>query len=110
MSWLSSRRWVANECLKVWQVAGLGKAGGAHCVLYGPLKHGFVEMMAAPLAGNPVHVDAGRREDPLPAPLAAGVCVLARKGSGQFDPAGAPPEIGLVLRATRARGGQPVRP
>ena len=38
MSWLSSRRWVAKECRKVWQAAGLARP-------------------AAPLAAHPVLVD-----------------------------------------------------
>jgi hypothetical protein len=44
---------------------------------------------------------------PAATPLAAGVRVLAREGAGQLDPAGAAPEVGLVLFADAPEvGGQ----
>src|SRR5712691_2031511 len=99
MSWLSSSK-VGGEGVTEGVAGGrLGNAGRADRVLHGPLENGFVEMVAAPLAGEPVHVDARRREDPLPAPLTARVRVLARERSRQLDPAGALPEVGLVLLA-----------
>lgn len=68
----------------MWHVAGFGM-------------HRFVEVVAAALAGHPVHIEARGREDPLPAPLPAGMRVLPLQGSRKFDPAGALPEVGLVL-------------
>src|SRR5439155_16843890 len=65
-------------------VAGrrLREAGGADRFLDGPLENGFVEMMTAPLASEAVHIEARGREDPLPAPVAAGVGILARQRIG----------------------------
>ena len=88
----------------------LGNAGRANRVLYSPLEHRFVEMVAAPLASKPVDVGASRREDPVPAPLAAGVRVLAREGAGQFDPTGFVPQVSLVLLAHPLDVGRPVPP
>jgi hypothetical protein len=41
-----------------------------------------VEMMAATLAGEPVHVEPCGGEDPLPRPFAPGMRVLPQEGSG----------------------------
>ena len=56
-----------------------------------------MEVVAAALAGRGVGVDAARREDPLPGPLAVGVRELAGEGIGERDVAGATLEIGQVL-------------
>ena len=61
------------------------------------LKHGLVKMMAPSLARGAVDVEAGCREDPLPWPFVAGVWVLACEGPGQFDPAGAASQVGIML-------------
>jgi len=59
-----------------------------------------MQVMAATLAGQPVHVDAGGWEDPLPSPLPARVGILAREGPRQLNPTGALSQIGLVLLAS----------
>jgi len=58
-------------------------------------------MMAAALAGRPVDVDACRRKDPLPEPLAPGVRVLRGERPRQFDPASSRLEVELMLTADR---------
>jgi hypothetical protein len=66
-----------------------------------------VEVVAAPLAGHGLYVETRGREDPLPAPFAAGVRVPAQERAGQFDPTGAVAEVGLVLLASAFQvGGQ----
>jgi hypothetical protein len=60
----------------------LGNARGADGVLHRALENGFVEMMAATLAGEPVHVEPCGGEDPLPRPFAPGMRVLPQEGSG----------------------------
>jgi hypothetical protein len=82
MSWLSSSRWVAKEWPEGMARGGLGDAGGTDRVLHGALENGFVEMVAATLAGNVVHVESRGREDPLPRPFTPSVWVLAEEGSG----------------------------
>ena len=56
-----------------------------------------MEVVAAALARGRVGVDARRREDPLPGPLAAGVRVLPGEGAGEGHVAGAALEVGEVL-------------
>jgi hypothetical protein len=61
---------------------GLGETGGADRVLHGALEDRFVEMVAATLAGEPVHVQPRGREDSLPRPFAPGARVLPEEGAG----------------------------
>jgi hypothetical protein len=61
------------------------------------LEHRLVQVVAAPLAGLTLHVEAGGGEYPLPGPLAAGVGVLARQRARQLDPARATPQVLVVL-------------
>src|SRR2546425_9134725 len=68
-----------------------------HRLLHSALKHGFVQVMPAALARLPVDVDTRGRKHPLPRPLAAGVRVLSGQRPRELHPAGAVPEIGLVL-------------
>lgn len=88
----------------------LGDPGGTDRILHRPLEHGFVEVVAAPLAGHGLYVETRGGEDPLPAPFAPGVRVLAQERAGQFDPAGAVAEVGLVLLASAFKGGRSGRP
>ena len=83
------------------RVAGgpLGDTGGQHSVLHGTLEDRFMQVMAATLAGHLVHVGARGWEDPLPSPLTTRVGILAREGPRQLNPAGALPQISLVLLA-----------
>ena len=60
----------------------LGDAGMPDRVSDRPLKDGLMEVVTAVLAGCPIDVDSGGREDPLPRPFAAGVRVLAGEGPG----------------------------
>ena len=60
----------------------LGDAGMPDRVSDRSLKDGLMEVVTAVLAGRPLDVDSGGREDPLPRPFAAGVGVLAGEGSG----------------------------
>src|SRR6266851_4134429 len=64
-------------------VAGgaLGDALTAYRLLHRALQHGFVQVVAAALAGLAVQVRTGGGEDPLPDPLATGVGVFAAEGS-----------------------------
>ena len=55
--------------------------------------------MAAPLAGEAIHIVSGRREHPLPAELASGVRILSRERVGQGDPAGAGLDVHAMLPA-----------
>src|SRR5438552_19180753 len=43
-------------------------------------------MMSAPLAGEPLHVHAGRREDPLPHPLSPRIRVFPTQRCRKLDP------------------------
>src|SRR5438105_14770740 len=79
----------------------LEAAGLAQGALDGTLDDGLVQVMAAALAGESLHVVAGRREHPLPAELASGVRVLPRQRVGHGDPAGAGLEVPAVLPAYR---------
>src|SRR5439155_22186816 len=79
----------------------LEDAGLAQRALDGTLDDGLVQVMAAALAGESLHVVAGRREHPLPAELASGVRVLPRQRVGHGDPAGAGLEVHAVLPAYR---------
>ena len=75
----------------------LGNARGTDGVLHRALENGFVEMVAAALPGETIHVESRGGEDSLPRPFPTGVRVLPQEGSGQLDPAGTAPEVGLVL-------------
>ena len=90
---------MAKEWRKVWQVARLGMPLLRTACSDRALQHGFVQVVAAALAGLAVQIGAGGGEDPLPEPLAAGAGVLAGEGPGQLDPARAGAEVGLVLVA-----------
>jgi hypothetical protein len=87
-----------NECRKVWHVAGLAMSALRTASLTARWRTDSC-VVAAPLAGQVVHVDARRREDPLPPPLAAGVRILARQRPGQLDPARAMAKIDRVRPA-----------
>src|SRR5206468_7829144 len=78
----------------------LGNARGTDGVLHGALANGFVEMMAATLAGETVHVEPCGWKDPLPRPFAPGMRILPQEGSGSLDPAGPATEIGLCWART----------
>src|SRR5207245_11738179 len=77
----------------------LEDAGLAQRALDGTLDDRFVQVMAAPLAGEAIHVVSGRREHPLAADLASGARGLARERGGPGDPAGAGLDIHASLRA-----------
>src|SRR5438445_10715817 len=79
----------------------LDDTGLAQRALDGTLDDGVVQVMAAPLAGEVLHVVAGRREHPLPAELAAGVGILPRQRVGHGDPAGAGLDVPAMLPAYR---------
>src|SRR5882762_7068820 len=79
----------------------LNDAGLAQRALDGTLDDGLVQVMAAALAGEAVHVVSGRREHPLPAELASGVRVFPRQRVGHGDPAGAGLEVHAMLPAYR---------
>src|SRR5690606_11346643 len=64
----------------------LRDAGGEDRAADGALQDGLVEVMAAELAGDAIAVEAGRGEDPLPGPIAAGGGELSRQGVGELDP------------------------
>jgi hypothetical protein len=85
----------------------LDDPGGTDGNLHRPLEHGFVDVVAAPLAGHGLYVETRGGEDPLQTPFAAGVRVLAQERAGQFDPTGAVAGVGLVLLASAFQvGGQ----
>src|SRR5437667_228403 len=67
----------------------LEDAGLAQRALDGTLDDGLVQVMAAALAGESLHVVAARREHPLPPELAAGAWVLPRQPVGPGAPASA---------------------
>src|SRR5438034_11848750 len=77
----------------------LGDAGLAQRALDGALNDGFVQVMAAPLAGEAIHIVSDRREHPLPAERASGVRILSRERVGQGDPAGAGLDVHAMLPA-----------
>ncbi len=62
----------------------------------GPLNHGFMEVVTAPLASQTVYIGPGRSKDPLPFPLAAGRRGLGCQSSGQRNVAVTAGEILLV--------------
>lgn len=74
-----------------------GNPGPTDGILDGPLEHGLMEVVPAPLAGHLVHVDPCGWEDPLPGPLPARVRVLPHQSPREFHPAGTALEILLVL-------------
>src|SRR5437762_13723874 len=61
----------------------LGDAGLAQRALDGALNDGFVQVMAAPLAGEAIHIVSGRREHPLPAELASAFGYFRASASGR---------------------------
>jgi hypothetical protein len=61
------------------------------------LDHGLVEMMAPTLPGLPMEIEAGCREDPLPAPLLRRLRVLPCQCIGQLHVTRPSPEIQHVL-------------
>lgn len=73
------------------RVAGrsLGDSASGDGERDGALQDAFVEVVTAALTGLGVEVGAGRREDPLPGPGAAGGGQLHGEGVGELDPAGA---------------------
>ena len=77
----------------------LGQARLEDGFLDSPLEHGLMEVMPAPLAGDAIDVETGRREGPLPAPLAARVGILPPECPRQLDPAGAVLQVPGVLCA-----------
>src|SRR4030095_396575 len=91
MSWLSSSRCVANGCRKVWHVAGLAMPALRTASLTARWRTDSCRVMATPLTGAAVHVEACRREDPLPSPGSAGVRILAQERVGQRAPASTMP-------------------
>src|SRR5882762_3493725 len=79
----------------------LDDAGLAQRALDGTLDDGLVQVVAAALAGEGIHIVPGGRECPLPAELASGVRVLSRQRVGHGDPAGAGLEVHAMLPAYR---------
>src|SRR6266567_8275370 len=77
----------------------LGESGLAGGQFDESLEHGFVQVMAAALAGLRVDIGAGRGEDPLPAPLARGAGVFASECAGKLDVAPTAPQVFLMLEA-----------
>src|SRR5437867_8998478 len=77
----------------------LGNPGTADRILHRALENRFVEMVAAALAREAIHIYAGGREDPLPPQSRPAFGYSASQRAGELDPAGALPEVGLVLRA-----------
>ncbi len=65
---------------------GFVQARAAHCVLDGALQDRFVEVVPAPLAGQPIDMDSCRRKDPLPGPLPSCRRILPPQGAGQRHP------------------------
>src|SRR5439155_7560490 len=55
-------------------------------------------MMSASLAGEPLHVHAGRREDPLPHPLSACIRVFTSERRRKLDPPGSALDVTAMLR------------
>ena len=53
------------------------------------MENSLVKVVVTSLYGDRIPVVAGRRKDPLPPKLAAGIEALARQGVGKLDPAGA---------------------
>ena len=61
------------------------------------LDDGFVQMMTTPLPCRAIRVESCRREEPLPAPFAARMWVLAAERPRKLHPAGTVREIFRVL-------------
>src|SRR3990172_12213204 len=81
MSWPSSSRWVANEWTEGMARRLLGDPGAADGILHRSLENGFVEVVAATLGAEAVHVQARGGGDPLPPPgpgRRSGTCASAR--------------------------------
>ena len=73
------------------------KGGGPHRAL----KDRLVKVVAAVLAGQPVDIDACRREHPLPGPFAPRVGIFPGEGPRQLDPPCARLEVDFMLAADR---------
>lgn len=97
MSWLSSSRWVAKECPERVASGAFRDPRPAGGLPHRPLQHGLVQVVPTPLAGDAIHVEAGRGEHPLPDPLPPGVRVFARQRPRELHPPGSAPQIALVL-------------
>src|SRR2546427_13074023 len=54
-------------------------------------------MMSAPLAGEPLHVHAGRREDPVPHPLSPRIRVFPSERRRKLDPPGSALHVTAIL-------------
>src|SRR2546425_12453864 len=54
-------------------------------------------MMSAPLAGEPLHVHAGRREDPLPHPLSPRLRVFPTQPCRKLDPSRSALDVTTML-------------
>jgi hypothetical protein len=80
-------------------VAGrrLGDAGGSNGFPKGPLKDGFMEVMAAALAGAGVEVVTGGRKDPLPGPVARSMREFDYESAWKLHVAGTRSKVGPVL-------------
>ena len=89
----------------------LVQARSEHGFADGPLEDGLVQVMPPPGASGCVEVRTGRREHPLPWPLAAGVGKLPVERVGQLDVACPLREVVLVvgtdLRQMPAQGLDP---
>ena len=78
---------------------GLKNTGFDPSFLKCALQDGFVEMMPALFAGNPVGEMTGRRKNPLPVPFFTGIWIFSIESIRQGNPAKPPFEIRFVLRA-----------
>src|SRR2546422_3224424 len=96
MSRPSSSKCVTNEWRSVCGPA-LRDARVPDGVLDGALQDGFVQMMSAPLAGEPLHVHAGRREDPVPHPLSPRIRVFPSERRRKLDPPGSALHVTAIL-------------
>src|SRR2546425_1975760 len=96
MSRPSSSKCVANEWRSVCGPA-VRDARVPDGVLDGALQDGFVQMMSAPLAGEPLHVHAGRRKDPVPHPLSPRIRVFPSERRRKLDPPGSALHVTAIL-------------
>jgi hypothetical protein len=67
-------------------------------MLHRALQDRLVQVMPAPLAGEPIHIHAGRREYPLPHPLSTRIRVFPSEGRRKLDPAGSGLKVSAMLR------------
>ena len=96
MSWLSSSEVRGKRVPEGMARGRLGNPRAPDRVLDRPLENRLVQAVAAPLTGHAVHIEASRREDPLPSPGSPGVRVLAQERPGQVDSASTMPEIAFI--------------